>query len=98
MLAVPFGMVALIWADWHMSTPALVLAITSGAVTSGLGYALWYALLPKLGAGRAAVAQLSVPVLAILGGGLLLAEWPDFEFLLATGVVLLGVALAAKRG
>jgi len=97
-LAVPFGMVALIWADWHMSTPAFVLAITSGAVTSGLGYALWYALLPQLGAGRAAVAQLSVPVLAILGGALLLAEWPDFEFLLATSVVLLGVALAAKRG
>ncbi|MEC7965773.1 MAG: DMT family transporter [Pseudomonadota bacterium] len=97
-LAVPFGMVTLIWADWHMSTPALVLAITSGAVTSGLGYALWYALLPQLGAGRAAVAQLSVPVLAILGGALVLAEWPDVEFLLATGVVLLGVALAAKRG
>ena len=44
------------------------MAVVSGAVTSGLGYALWYAVLPVLGAGRAAVAQLSVPVLAALGG------------------------------
>jgi drug/metabolite transporter (DMT)-like permease len=50
--------------------------VVSGAVTSGLGYALWYAVLPRLGAARAAVAQLTVPVIAALGGAVLLAEVP----------------------
>ncbi len=71
------------------------LALLSGAVTSGLGYALWYAVLPRLGAARAAVAQLSVPVLAALGGAALLAEVPGLRFWLASGLVLGGVALAS---
>jgi drug/metabolite transporter (DMT)-like permease len=75
--------------------PGVVLAVVSGAVTSGLGYALWYAILPALGAGRAAVAQLSVPVLAAIGGAVLLAEAPALRFWLASGLVLGGVALAS---
>jgi len=71
------------------------LAVMSGAVTSGLGYALWYTILPRLGAGRAAVAQLSVPVLAGLGGAVLLAEGPGLRFWLASVLVLGGVALAS---
>jgi drug/metabolite transporter (DMT)-like permease len=71
------------------------LAVLSGAVTSGLGYALWYAVLPRLGAARAAVAQLSVPVLAALGGAALLAEAPGLRFWLASLLVLGGVALAS---
>jgi drug/metabolite transporter (DMT)-like permease len=71
------------------------LAVVSGAVTSGLGYALWYAVLPALGAARAAVAQLSVPVLAALGGAVLLAEVPGLRFWLASALVLGGVALAS---
>lgn len=73
----------------------VALAVVSGAVTSGLGYALWYAILPALGAGRAAAAQLSVPVLAALGGALLLAESPGPRFWLAAVLVLGGVALAS---
>jgi drug/metabolite transporter (DMT)-like permease len=64
-------------------------------VTSGLGYALWYAVLPQLGAGRAAVAQLTVPVIAALGGAVLLAEWPSTWFWAAAALVLGGVALAS---
>jgi drug/metabolite transporter (DMT)-like permease len=71
------------------------LAVVSGAVTSGLGYALWYAVLPRLGAARAAVAQLTVPVIAALGGAALLAEVPGLRFWLATVLVLGGVALAS---
>jgi drug/metabolite transporter (DMT)-like permease len=71
------------------------LAVVSGAVTSGLGYALWYAVLPTLGAARAAVAQLSVPVLAALGGAALLAEMPGLRFWLASTFVLGGVAMAS---
>jgi drug/metabolite transporter (DMT)-like permease len=73
----------------------LGLAAVSGAITSGLGYALWYAILPRLGAARAAVAQLTVPVIAALGGAVLLAEWPGLRFWLASVLVLGGVALAS---
>ena len=73
----------------------VLLAALSGAVTSGLGYALWYAVLPRLGAGRAAVAQLTVPVIAALGGAVLLAELPGLRFWLAAVLVLGGVALAS---
>lgn len=73
----------------------ILMAVASGAVTSGLGYALWYAVLPKLGAARAAVAQLTVPVIAALGGSVLLAEVPGIRFWLAAALVLGGVALAS---
>ncbi|MCG7572406.1 DMT family transporter [Phaeobacter sp. CNT1-3] len=94
--AAPVGIAA--WAAfgaWEMSTQAILLALVSGAVTSGLGYALWYSVLPQLGASRAAVAQLTVPVIAIIGGTLLLGEWPDLQFAIATLVILSGVALGA---
>lgn len=71
------------------------LAVLSGAVTSGLGYALWYRLLPRLGSARAAVAQLTVPVIAALGGSLLLAEVPGLWFWIASALVLGGVAVAS---
>jgi drug/metabolite transporter (DMT)-like permease len=73
----------------------VALAVVSGAVTSGLGYALWYAVLPRLGAARAAVAQLTVPVIAALGGAVLLAEVPGPRFWLASALVLGGVAWAS---
>lgn len=73
----------------------VTLAVVSGAVTSGLGYALWYQVLPQLGAARAAVAQLTVPVIAALGGAVLLAEVPGGRFWLASLLVLGGVALAS---
>jgi drug/metabolite transporter (DMT)-like permease len=73
----------------------IALAVVSGAVTSGLGYALWYAILPQLGAARAAVAQLTVPVVAALGGAVLLAEPPGLRFWGAAALVLGGVALAS---
>lgn len=73
----------------------IALAVISGAVTSGLGYALWYAVLPQLGAARAAVAQLTVPVIAALGGAVLLAEAPGLRFWGAAALVLGGVALAS---
>jgi drug/metabolite transporter (DMT)-like permease len=73
----------------------VALAVVSGAATSGLGYALWYRVLPQLGAARAAVAQLAVPVIAALGGAVLLAELPGLRFWIASLLVLGGVALAS---
>ncbi len=75
----------------------VMLAVLSGVVTSGAGYALWYRILPELGAGRAAVAQLTVPVIAALAGMGLLGERPGMDFLLAAGLVLGGVGLSVLR-
>ena len=77
--------------------PGVVLALVSGSVTSGLGYALWYVVLPKLGRTRAAVSQLTVPVIALLAGAALLGERPGPEVVLAAALVLGGVALSLMR-
>ncbi len=81
-----------------MTASGAALAVTSGAVTSGLGYALWYWVLPKLDASVAALAQLTAPVIAILGGTLFLAEVPETRLLLASAVVLGGVAFGVISG
>ena len=70
----------------------MALAVISGAVTSGLGYALWYRVLPRIGASVAGLMQLPVPVIAGLGGALLLAEAPTRAMILAGAVVLGGIA------
>ena len=71
----------------------LAYAAASGALASGLGYALWYAVLPALPASRAATIQLSVPILAALGGVLFLGETITLRFSLASIAVLGGIAL-----
>ena len=68
-------------------------AVISGAVTSGLGYVIWYSALPGLKAASAATVQLSVPVLAAAGGILLLGESLTLRFVLASVAVLGGIAL-----
>lgn len=77
----------------HASSMGIALAIASGAITSGLGYVVWYAALPGLSALRAATVQLSVPPLAAFGGVLLLSEALSSRLLLASTAILSGVAL-----
>jgi drug/metabolite transporter (DMT)-like permease len=72
-------------------------AILSGAITSGLGYVLWYAALPALKATSAATVQLSVPALAALGGVVLLAEAMSPRLLIASVAILGGIALTISR-
>ena len=74
----------------------IALAGLSGAVSSALGYALWYQLMPRLGAARAAVAQLTVPVIAAAGGLVLMGEAVSLRFVLSAVVVLGGVAVASR--
>jgi len=98
--AAPIGCVLLLLlpADLNAySAQGVALAVLSGAVTSGLGYALWYSVVPDLGATRAAVAQLTVPVIATLGGLVLLSEAVSLQLLVATVLVLGGVTLAIWR-
>ncbi len=94
-LALPMGVIVLAVWPGHWTGAGLGLALLSGGVTSGLGYALWYAVLPPLGAGRAAVAQLSVPLIAALGGFAILGELPGPGFWLAAAMVLGGIGLGA---
>ncbi|OIQ45267.1 MAG: EamA family transporter [Roseobacter sp. MedPE-SW] len=76
-----------------ITSPGVVLALVSGGVTSGLGYALWYRVLPRLQPPVAATIQLSVPVLAILGGVIFLAEPVGLRLILGTLGVMAGIAL-----
>lgn len=88
--------IALIFADTTELTPTgITLAITSGAITSGLGYALWYTVLPKLETITAAVAQLTVPAIAMGGGVLLLGEPLTLRFVVATVLITGGVVTAS---
>jgi len=68
-------------------------AIASGALASGVGYAIWYTALPQLRATIAATVQLSVPVIAALGGVLLLGEQLTLRLILASIAILSGIAL-----
>lgn len=96
LLAVPVALALLPILGWQVpQARGVALAVLSGAITSGLGYALWYDLVPKLGAAQAGVAQLTVPMLAALGGAALIAEVPSGRFWLASAIVLGGVALAS---
>lgn len=74
-------------------------AVLSGALASGIGYAIWYSALPHLKAIQAASVQLSVPIIAALLGALLLGETLGPRLLLASAAVLGGIALIllAKR-
>lgn len=69
------------------------LAVTSGAIASGLGYVIWYAALRGLSATSAATVQLSAPVIAAIGGVVLLAEEVSLRLVLASIATLGGVAL-----
>jgi drug/metabolite transporter (DMT)-like permease len=72
-------------------------AAASGAFASGIGYAIWYTALPALTATRAATVQLSVPVLAALGGVVLLGELLTMRLLLSSSAILGGIALVIVR-
>ena len=87
------GLSALLWAQARWDGTGIVLALASGGLASGLGYAIWYTALRGLTATRAAIVQLSVPALATAGGALLLGEPLTPQVLGASVAVLGGVAL-----
>jgi drug/metabolite transporter (DMT)-like permease len=79
-----------------VSGEGLALAAVSGAIASGLGYVIWYAALVRLPAIAAASVQLSVPVIAALGGVLFLGEHAGVRLLLSSLAVLGGIALVLR--
>jgi drug/metabolite transporter (DMT)-like permease len=97
--AVPFAAVLSLAAATQASPDhtGLIYAVASGAVTSGLGYVLWYAALPALSATSAATIQLCVPAIAALGGVMLLAEPITARLLFASLAILGGIALTIRK-
>ncbi|MCZ6787913.1 MAG: DMT family transporter [Planctomycetota bacterium] len=78
----------------HLSTNGVLLACASGAVASGVGYAIWYSALRGLTATRAATVQLSVPVIAALGGVIFLFEAITTRLVVSAVLILGGVGVA----
>ena len=72
-------------------------ALASGALASGLGYAVWYTALPGIGVTSAATVQLRVPVIAAIGGVLLLDEPMSLRLVIAAVAILGGIALVVIR-
>lgn len=88
----------LLWGH-HLTTRGVLLALTSGTVTSGLGYVLWYRALAHLSTTAASVLQLLVPVLAAVAGVLFLAEPVSLRLVLASVAILggVGVVIGGRR-
>ena len=93
--AAGLSMVLLPWVKLDLAGAGY--AILSGAIASGVGYVIWYSVLPELKAASAATVQLSVPVLAAAGGILFLGESITLRFLLASLAVLGGIALVVTE-
>jgi len=89
----PFIIIAMLATmnDIQLSNKGILLAIVSGAVMSGLGYAIWYSILTRLSVTQAATIQLSVPIIATIGGVIFSNESVTIKLVLASLLVLGGI-------
>jgi drug/metabolite transporter (DMT)-like permease len=85
---------AITYSSAYMTDHGILLAVISGAITSGVGYVIWYAALNYLSTMQAALVQLSVPAIAAVGGVMLLAESISLRLLISGGLILGGISLA----
>ncbi len=83
----------------NLSSKGVLLAVLSGAVASGIGYAIWYAALKYHTASRAAILQLSVPLIAAFGGVLLMSETISIRLFIASCAILggIGTSIMGRR-
>lgn len=97
---VPIALLLVFWRFKGVSldNAGVGLAFASGALASGIGYAIWYSVLPTLKSTTAATVQLSVPLLAATGGVVFLAEPVTLRLALASVAVLGGIALVVLQG
>ncbi|XQW85293.1 DMT family transporter [Thalassotalea piscium] len=99
---IPFVLILclLTYDQLEFTNQGVLLAILSGAITSGVGYAIWYLVLPSLATTQAAVLQLTVPIIAALGGVIFVSEPITLRLFISSVFVLGGIALVifAKTG
>ena len=98
-LTLPMSAAMLLWSvnRLHGSYDGIFLAIASGALASGLGYALWYYVVSRMRGATAATVQLSVPVLAAAGGVQLMQEPVTLHLLLTSAMILGGIAMVTMQ-
>jgi drug/metabolite transporter (DMT)-like permease len=97
-LAAPLSLISLLIMPIKMSLYGAVLGVGAGAITSALGYVIWYIALPQLSTTTAGVAQLLVPPIAAIGGLLFLGEVLSSRLLAATALIVAGIALSLVKG
>jgi drug/metabolite transporter (DMT)-like permease len=97
--AVPMALVLtlLMMSRLSLDLNGTLFAMASGALASGIGYAIWYQALPALASTQAATVQLSVPVIAALGGVVFIGEALTLPMVLASGAILGGIALVILK-
>jgi len=83
--------------DFQVSLAGALYAVASGAIASGIGYVIWYAALRGLTATSAATVQLSVPVIAAVGGVMLMSEDVTLRLVIASVATLGGVAVVLTQ-
>ena len=88
-LAIIFSVSSL--SDFSVDLKGVVYAMLSGGIASGIGYAVWYSILPSLKATTAGIVQLSVPVIAAVGGYLLLDETITMRVIFSSALILGGI-------
>jgi drug/metabolite transporter (DMT)-like permease len=97
LLALPLLAAFVLAEGARLTAPGAALALASGALASGGGYTLWYAVMPSLGATRAAALQVSVPAIASAGGVMLLDEPLTLRLVVSAAAILCGIGLTIAR-
>jgi drug/metabolite transporter (DMT)-like permease len=95
-IAIALALLAALISDSRWDMQGVVLAVISGGITSGLGYALWYRVLPLLASQTSASLQLSVPLITALGGMWWLGEAPSLRLWLASAAIIAGIGLVIQ--
>lgn len=98
LLALPLSLMIMlaIGKPVEIDATGMVLAIVSGAVTSGAAYIVWYSILPHLSSTTASTLQLCVPCLAAFGGVIFLSETITLHMFISTAVIILGILLVIQ--
>ncbi len=94
-IIIPVYLLSFQWTQFDMR--GLIYAGLSGAIASGIGYSVWYYVLPHIRSTTAATVQLSVPILVAIGGILFLSEFPSIRLFLCSVLVLGGIALVLNE-
>jgi drug/metabolite transporter (DMT)-like permease len=97
--SLPFAavLVAAAWPTLRLDAAGILLAVVSGAITSGMGYIVWYAVMKRLPSTQAATVQLSVPAIAAASGAILLGETLSAVQLAAGAAIIGGIWLTLRR-
>ena len=93
----PLAVCLFIFASEPLNYTGVLLAILSGSITSGLAYSLWYSIAPKIHASSLAIMQTSVPIIATVMGITFLNEVVSFNFIIASILVISGIAVKNSR-